>query len=98
MLGKAQKKMTALMIAVYNNRVKVIDKLLHGGANSEMLELVQGEHYVTLPAQGHDSIKMLDTMHVASTQSKLDRMTPYGLATKNWTRKCCNTLREAKVK
>eukprot|EP00944_MAST-04C_sp_MAST-4C-sp1_P006368 g6368.t1 len=97
-----EKGWTALMIAVYNNRVKVIDKLLHGGANSEMLELGSGRTLCHIAAaQGHtDSIKMLLRYDACGlhTQSKLDRMTPYGLATKIGHESAANTLREAKVK
>ena len=97
-----EKGWTALMIAVYNNRVKVIDKLLHSGANSEMLELGSGRTLCHIAAaQGHtDSIIMLLRYEACGlhTLSKLDRMTPYGLATKIGHEAAANTLREAKVK
>ena len=74
----------------------------HSGANSEMLELGSGRTLCHIAAaQGHtDSIIMLLRYEACGlhTLSKLDRMTPYALATKIGHEAAANTLREAKVR
>ena len=67
---RTEKGWTALMIAVYNNRVKVIDKLLHMAVQIlKCWSWDQGGRCVIAAAQGHiDSIKcFFDTTHVVFT-------------------------------
>ena len=89
------------MIAAYNGHVIVVDKLLHAGANFELLEFTSGRTiYHIAAAQGH--AKVIEMLVVDACDlnllSKKDRVTPYALANKIGHENAANVLREAKVR